>query len=103
MIEDKIQKSVETLRLAAEMSRTYYGKPMILCYSGGKDSSVLLDLAEKHLTPDDFTVLNSHTTVDTPETVYFIRSEFDRIRGGVLPQKLIIRGMKKGNLSPCGT
>ena len=85
------------------MSRTYYGKPMTLCYSGGKDSSILLDLAEKNLTPDDFTVLNSHTTVDAPETVYFIRSEFERIRGGVLPQKLITRRMKRENLSPCGT
>lgn len=97
MIEDKIKKSVETLRLAAEMSRTYYEKPMILCFSGGKDSSVLLDLAEKHLTPDDFTVLNSHTTVDTPETVYFIRSEFDRLRGGGITAEVDYKKDKNGN------
>ena len=61
------------------MSKTYYNAPLIICYSGGKDSGVLLDLAEKSLTPDQFMVQNSHTTVDAPETVYFIRNEFKRL------------------------
>lgn len=61
------------------MSKTYYNAPLIICYSGGKDSGVLLDLAEKCLRPDEFIVQNSHTTVDAPETVKFIREEFKRL------------------------
>lgn len=82
MLEEKIKKSVKALKLAAEMSRTYYEKPLIICYSGGKDSDVLLHLAESCLTPDQFEVLNSHTTVDAPETVYHIQEQFDRLNMG---------------------
>lgn len=76
MLEDKIKEAEQVLRLAAELSRTYYGKPLIVCYSGGKDSDVMLDIAKKCLKPDEFEVLNSHTTVDAPETVYHIRDVF---------------------------
>lgn len=76
MLEDKIQEAQQTLRLAADMSKSYYDAPLIICYSGGKDSDVLLDIAKRCLNPDDFEVLNSHTTVDAPETVYHIREVF---------------------------
>lgn len=42
---DKEQKAFERLRLGAEMSKQYYNAPLILCYSGGKDSDVLVQLA----------------------------------------------------------
>lgn len=61
------------------MSKEYYGKPLIITYSGGKDSDVLLYLAENCLDVGDFEVLNSHTTVDAPETVYHIREVFKRL------------------------
>ena len=83
-LEEKIAKAGKTLRLAADMSKEYYGKPLVVTYSGGKDSDVLLHLAEKNLNPDEFEVVNSHTSVDAPETVYHIREVFKRIRGGVL-------------------
>ena len=67
------------MRLAADMSKEYYHKPLILTSSGGKDSSVLVQLALECLEPNEFEVLNSHTTVDAPETVYFIREEFKRL------------------------
>ena len=76
---EKIEESKKILRLASDMSKAYYGKPIVIAYSGGKDSQVLLDLAEKCLRPDEFEVLNGHTTVDCPETVYFIRKEFKRL------------------------
>lgn len=75
-LDDKIKEAEQALRLAAEMSEYYYHKPLIVCYSGGKDSDVLLDIAKKCLTPEQFEVLNSHTTVDAPETVYHIRDTF---------------------------
>jgi len=77
-LEDKIKEAEQVLRLASEMSKTYYGKPLVICYSGGKDSDVMLDIAKKCLNHDDFEVLNSHTTVDAPETVYHIREVFKR-------------------------
>ena len=61
------------------MAKTYYQKPLIITYSGGKDSDVLLNLAESCLNPDEFEVLNSHTSVDAPETVYHIRDTFKRL------------------------
>ena len=82
MYKDKIEKTKETLKLAVEMSKEFYGKPLIITYSGGKDSDVLLDIARKCLRPDEFEVLNSHTSVDAPETVYHIREVFNEVREG---------------------
>lgn len=75
-LEIKIKEAERTLKLAADMSEYYYHKPLIVCYSGGKDSDVMLDIAKKRLKPSQFEVLNSHTTVDAPETVYHIRAVF---------------------------
>lgn len=80
--EEKVEKAKRTLRLAADMSRTYYEKPLILAYSGGKDSDCLLHLAETTLKANEFEVLNSHTTIDPPEVVYHIRDTFKRLNGG---------------------
>jgi len=82
MYKAKIDKTIESLKLAVEMSKEFYRKPLIITYSGGKDSDVLLDIARKCLKPDEFEVLNSHTSVDAPETVYHIREVFDEVRGG---------------------
>lgn len=75
-LDEKIKEAEQTLKLGAEMSQYYYHAPLILCYSGGKDSDVMLDIAKRCLRPDEFEVLNSHTTVDAPETVYHIREVF---------------------------
>ena len=76
ILQDKIEKSYNILRLAAAMSKEYYHKPLIITYSGGKDSDILVQLAIECLAPCDFEVLNSHTTLDAPETVYYIRDKF---------------------------
>lgn len=65
--------------MSARISKTYYKKPLVITYSGGKDSDVLLRLAEDCLDPLDFEVINSHTTVDAPETVYHIRDVFKKL------------------------
>lgn len=77
--QKKIEDSYDVLRLASEMSKTYYQAPLILTYSGGKDSDVLLQLAIECLKPEDFEVLNSHTSVDAPETVWYIRDKFKEL------------------------
>lgn len=84
MIHDYLQKKIDdskdVLRLAAEMSKEYYHKPLIITYSGGKDSDVMLQLAIECLKPDQFEVFNSHTTLDAPETVYYIRDKFKELQ-----------------------
>lgn len=79
-LKEKIEGSKRALKLAAEMSLEYYKKPLVVTYSGGKDSDVMLHLAETTLKPDEYEVLNSHTTVDAPETVYHIREVFKRLK-----------------------
>ena len=43
-------------------------------YSGGKDSDVLVDLFRK--SGVKFIVIHNHTTLDAPETVYYVRKKF---------------------------
>ena len=78
-LQEKIEKAKRALLLASDMSRKYYDAPLLLAYSGGKDSDVLLHLAEHCLGVSDFEVINGHTTVDAPETVYHIRDTFKRL------------------------
>ena len=74
---DLEQKSIERLRLAAQMSETYYEKPLVVTTSGGKDSDVCIALALE--AGIDFEVQYSHTTADAPETVYHVRDTFRRL------------------------
>lgn len=79
MLEKKINESYRALKIGAQMSKEYYGKPLAIAYSGGKDSDVLINLAIKILKPEDMEVYHAHTTVDAPETVYHIRKVFKSI------------------------
>lgn len=71
---DKEQQAIERLKLGEQMSLTYYQKPLMICYSGGKDSEVLLELAKR--AGIKYEVQHSHTTADAPETVYHVRKKF---------------------------
>lgn len=64
---DLEQKAIERLKAASEMSLRLYKQPLVITYSGGKDSDVLLHLAQASGIP--FEVLHSLTTADAPETV----------------------------------
>ena len=75
--KEKYEHSIEVLKLASQMSEQYYKKPLLLSYSGGKDSDVLLQLALE--SGIKFEVQNSHTTVDAPQTVYHIREVFKKL------------------------
>lgn len=70
---DKEQLAIARLQDAARLSEHRYKKPLMVTYSGGKDSQVLVALAER--AGINFEVVNSHTTADAPETVYFIRGQ----------------------------
>lgn len=101
--EDKVEKAKRTLRLAADMSQTYYKAPLIIAYSGGKDSDCLLHIAESCLDSTEFEVLNSHTTLDPPDVVYHIRDTFKRLSSGGLKLQLRICLLKSRHNLLCGT
>lgn len=71
------QSAFEALRFASAQSLKLYEQPLVITYSGGKDSDVLLRLAENSGIP--FEVRHSLTTADAPETVYHVRDTFRRM------------------------
>ena len=103
VIHDYLQKHIEEsyriLKLASEMSKEYYHKPLIITYSGGKDSDVMVQLALECLANTDFEVLNSHTTVDAPETVYYIRERFKELNEKGVKTTIQLPRDKDGNLT----
>lgn len=74
---DLEQSAFEALRFASAQSLKLYKLPLVITYSGGKDSDVLLRLAINSGIP--FEVLHSLTTADAPETVYHVRDTFRRM------------------------
>ena len=82
-MSDLEQTAMERLRLASDMSQRIYKQPLLITYSGGKDSDCLLRLAQNSGIP--FEVLHSLTTADAPETVRHVKDTF---------RKLELRGVK---------
>lgn len=76
-MSDLEQTAIERLRAASDMSLRLFEKPLVITYSGGKDSDVLLRLAEKSGIP--FEALHSLTTADAPETVRHVYDTFHRL------------------------
>lgn len=74
---DKVDIAVKRIQAAAQMSEQFYGQPLIVTDSGGKDSSVCKRLAE--IAGIKYEVMHNHTTADAPETVFFVRDEFKRL------------------------
>ena len=91
---DKVETSKKILSLAAEMSEHYYHEPIIICYSGGKDSDVILRLAMETLKPSQFEVLHSVTTVDSPVTNKYVNEIF---------KELDAKGIKASKSIPVGS
>ena len=75
-MNDLEQMAIERLKTASEMSLANYGLPLIITDSGGKDSSVVKELARRSGIP--FEIEHNHTTADAPETVRFVRQEAKR-------------------------
>lgn len=66
------KKAVERLKMFEPSANQ---EPYYLAYSGGKDSDTIKILAQ--LAGVRYEAVNNHTTVDAPETVYYIRSQKD--------------------------
>lgn len=76
-MSDLEQAAIERLKAASDMSLRLFEKPLVITYSGGKDSDVLLHLARASGIP--FEVLHSLTTADAPETVRHVYDTFRRL------------------------
>lgn len=76
-MNDLEHTAIERLKTASEMSLRLFKTPLVITYSGGKDSDVLLHLAEASGIP--FEVLHSLTTADAPETVHHVYETFQRL------------------------
>lgn len=76
-MSDLEHTAIERLKIASEMSLANYGLPLVITDSGGKDSSVVKELAIRSGIP--FEVMHNHTTADAPETVRFVRQEAKRL------------------------
>nr|DAP22202.1 MAG TPA: phosphoadenosine-phosphosulfate reductase [Caudoviricetes sp.] len=74
---DLEQTAIERLKMASDMSLRLYKQPLVITYSGGKDSDVLLHLAGKAGIP--YEALHSLTTADAPETVRHVLDTFRRL------------------------
>ena len=67
---EKEKQAIQYLKSFEPKEEPYY-----LCYSGGKDSDVILTLAK--LAGVNFEAVHNLTTVDAPETVKYVRSNPD--------------------------
>jgi phosphoadenosine phosphosulfate reductase len=79
------EKAVGRIRIAHEMAAGR-GNTLVVAYSGGKDSDVLLDLAKRSGVP--FAVEHNLTTADAPQTVYRIREVFARLAADGISGKI---------------
>ena len=74
----KINTAYERYRWAAKEAERLFDMPLVVQYSGGKDSDVILQLAKESGVP--FRVTHNLTTADPPDNVYYIRRVFAAMR-----------------------
>ena len=76
--EKKVEVAYERFRWAAKEAERLFDMPIVVQYSGGKDSDVILQLAKESGVP--FRVTHNLTTADPPDNVYYIRRVFAAMR-----------------------
>ena len=94
-VKELIEKSIDRLKLASDISLKHYNKPLVCEYSGGKDSDVLLRLFRMSGIP--FEVHNSHTTVDAPQTVRHIKNVFSELASKGIKCEIDYHVQENGN------
>ena len=77
-LQSKIDASIATIRRAAKLAQNYTRKPLVVAFSGGKDSQTVYHLAEA--AGVDFEAVYSATTIDPPEVVRFIKQHYPMVR-----------------------
>ena len=77
-LQQKIDTAYERFRWAAKEAERLFDLPLVVSYSGGKDSDVILQLAKESGVP--FRVTHNLTTADPPDNVYYIRKVFAQLK-----------------------
>jgi phosphoadenosine phosphosulfate reductase len=62
----KVDRAVKLIQAAGKMAKEH-GQPLEICYSGGKDSDVILELAR--MSGADIRPIYKNTTIDPPGTI----------------------------------
>lgn len=86
--------AISRIKTASKIAQERGMGPLYVGYSGGKDSTVLADLAIRAGVPIE--IAHSHTTIDAPETVYFARREMARFEENELVQCTVYMPRYKG-------
>ena len=81
IMQSKIETSIVTIQKAAKLAQNYTGKPLVVAFSGGKDSQTVYHLAEA--AGVEFEAVYSATTIDPPEVVRFIRKQYPNVKFNV--------------------
>lgn len=71
MDKEKIDRAIRLIQSAAKAAHSI-GEPLEICYSGGKDSDVILELAK--MAGVDFRAIYKNTTIDPPGTIAHARA-----------------------------
>lgn len=84
--QSNLNQSIKLIQTFEESAIRRNPLGYVVGYSGGKDSDVLLDLFKK--SGVRFFVIHNHTTLDAPETVYYIRRKFYELELQGIPCKI---------------
>ena len=70
-LERKVDRAVKLLQAAGKVAKEH-GQPLEICYSGGKDSDVILELAR--MSGVEYRAIYKNTTIDPPGTIAHARA-----------------------------
>lgn len=65
-LQEKIDRAIRLIQSAGKIAKEH-GQPLEICYSGGKDSDVILELAK--MSGVEFRAIYKNTTIDPPGTI----------------------------------
>ena len=68
----KVERAVKLIQAAGKVAKEH-GQPLEICYSGGKDSDVILELAK--MSGIEYRAIYKNTTIDPPGTIAHARSK----------------------------
>ena len=88
-LKKKIDRAIRLLK-AAEKKAAEVGQPVEICYSGGKDSEVILELAK--MAGINYRAIYKNTTIDPPGTISHVLSKGVEM---VRPKITFVELMKK--------
>ncbi len=91
-LQTKVNQSIRLLQSASKIAKEH-GQPLEICYSGGKDSDVILELAK--MAEIEFRAIYKNTTIDPPGTIKHVLDHGVEI---VRPKENFFQLMKRKGL-----